>query len=85
MRETKPRWVLSLVIFISIFLTEKNIGQNIIENETEAVKTINKFNRDLNCNKIEIQIIPFLWLHHVACGILVPRPEMEPVSPALEA
>ena len=56
-----------------------------MENETEAVKTINKINRDLNCNKIEIQIIPFLWLHHVASRILVPSPEMEPVSPALEA
>lgn len=55
-----------------------------MENETEAVKTINKINRDLNCNKIEIQIVPLLWPHHVACGILVPRPEMEPVSPALE-
>ena len=56
-----------------------------MENETEAVKMINKINRDFNCNKIEIQIIPFLWLHHVACRILVPSPEMEPVSPALEA
>ena len=25
------------------------------------------------------------WLHHVACGILVPQPRMEPVPPALEA
>ena len=55
-----------------------------MENETEAVKMINKINRDFNCNKIEIQIIPFLWLHHVACRILVPRPEMEPVPLALE-
>ena len=71
----------SLCLF---FNWEKKIGQNIMENETEAVKTINKINRDLNCNKVEIQIIPLLWPRHVACGILVPRPEMEPVSSALE-
>ena len=27
----------------------------------------------------------FLPLYHVACGILVPRPEIEPVPPALES
>ena len=26
----------------------------------------------------------FFWLHHVACGILVPQPETEPMSPAVE-
>ena len=25
------------------------------------------------------------WLHHMACGLLVPRPGMEPAPPALEA
>lgn len=25
------------------------------------------------------------WLHHTACGILVRRPEVEPVPPAVEA
>ena len=27
----------------------------------------------------------FIWLHHVACGILVPRPGIEPTPSALEA
>ena len=27
----------------------------------------------------------FFWLHHVACGILVPQPGIEPVPPAAEA
>ena len=27
----------------------------------------------------------FFWLHHIACVILDPQPEMEPVPPALEA
>lgn len=26
----------------------------------------------------------FMWLHHTACGILIFRPEIEPVLPALE-
>ena len=26
----------------------------------------------------------FFWLHHVACGILVPQPGIEPMPPALE-
>lgn len=55
-----------------------------MENETEAVKMINS-NSDLNCNKVDIQTTPFLWPHRVACGILVPRPVVEPISPALEA
>lgn len=25
------------------------------------------------------------WLHHMACGLLVPTPGMEPAPPALEA
>ena len=27
----------------------------------------------------------FVWLHHAACGNLVPRPGVEPVPPAAEA
>ena len=27
----------------------------------------------------------FLWLSHMICGILVPRPEIKPSPPALEA
>ena len=27
----------------------------------------------------------FFWLRHVACGILVPQPGIEPVPPAAEA
>ena len=27
----------------------------------------------------------FLWLYHVACGILTPQPETTPVPPAVEA
>ena len=26
-----------------------------------------------------------IWLHYVACGILVPRPGIKPTPPALEA
>lgn len=55
-----------------------------MENETEAVKMINS-NRDLNFNKVDIQTTPFLWPHRVACEVLVPRPVLEPISPALEA
>ena len=29
-------------------------------------------------------IITITWLHHVACGTLVPLPGIEPVFPALE-
>ena len=28
---------------------------------------------------------PFSWLHHVACGILVPQPGIEPVPSAVKA
>ena len=31
---------------------------------------------------IHLFVFPF-WLHHVACGILVPRPGTEPKSPEL--
>ena len=30
------------------------------------------------------QVIVLFWLHHGACGILVPRAGIEPVAPAME-
>ena len=35
--------------------------------------------------KIILFLIFIFWLHHTACGILGPRPGIEPVSPALAA
>ena len=34
---------------------------------------------------IYIYIFFFFWPRHVACGILVPPPRIEPVPPAVEA
>ena len=31
------------------------------------------------------QFIIMIWLCYMACGILVPRPELEPAPPVLEA
>ena len=52
-----------------------------------------KFSFSLNLNtqwhmsvfkKINILSFLFVWLHHAACGILVPRPGIEPAPPAVE-
>ena len=33
----------------------------------------------------QARVVFFFWLHHAACGILVPPPGIEPVPPAVEA
>ena len=38
------------------------------------------------CRKFKLLLLLFFfWPHHTACGILVPRPGIEPAPPALEA
>ena len=38
-----------------------------------------------SCRRCSLLFFYFFCLHRVACGILVPRPGMEPVPPAVEA
>ena len=34
---------------------------------------------------LNYSVVFYFWLYHVACGIIVPQPGMEPVPPTLEA
>ena len=33
---------------------------------------------------VSVSLFIFFWLHHKACGILVPHPRIEPKPPAVE-
>ena len=41
---------------------------------------------EIFCRSIFLRNFSFLffWLHHMAYGILVPKPRMEPIHPAME-
>ena len=55
---------------------------NVTFSETPSLTTLHQ---RLPSVTLSCQYFFFFWLHHVACGILVPQPGIQPLPPAVEA